>query len=147
MYNYSHVRKDYVSYIWDPLQVWNHNFDVSNVLLWQAIRNDEFGVLEAAVKALKTDRLDQLLSDLEAEKGVPVPGEHSLDVCDMILYPNTTDQYCPMTLLAYAGYHARVDMLAFLVSEGARKSHYWWQIKLPVCACIVIISGMSNSHA
>ena len=50
-----------------------------------------------------------------------VPSEHVLDVCEMVPDPVTGDKYA-VTLLAFAGYHARFEMLDLLIKEGARKS-------------------------
>ena len=52
-----------------------------------------------------------------------VPSEHVLDVCEMVSGPMTHPpcEYA-MTLLAFAGYHARFKMLDLLIEEGARKS-------------------------
>ena len=52
-----------------------------------------------------------------------VPSEHVLDVCEMVPDPVTDPprEYA-MTLLAFAGYHARFEMLDLLIKEGARKS-------------------------
>ena len=53
-----------------------------------------------------------------------VPSEHALDVCEMV--PDTVTDHDPpheyaMTLLAFAGYHVRYNMLDLLLKEGARK--------------------------
>ena len=73
----------------------------------QAIEEDQQDDLEAAVKAMKEST---------------VPSEHVLDVCDMVPDPVTDPPFkYPVTLLAFAGYHARFDMLDFLIEEGARK--------------------------
>ena len=54
---------------------------------------------------------------------VPTASEHVLDVCDMVPDPVThPPRKYAMTLLAFAGYHARFEMLNLLIEEGARKS-------------------------
>ena len=74
----------------------------------QAIEKDQQNDLEAAVKAMK--------------ESTKVPSEHVLDVCDMVPDPVTDPPFkYPVTLLAFAGYHARFDMLDLLIKEGARK--------------------------
>ena len=86
----------------------------------QAIENDEDDQLEnlrAAVTALKSDRFDQLTS-ANTEQGMHI---YALDVCEMVPDPSADDRSYPMTLLAYAGYHAKMKMLKFLISEGARE--------------------------
>ena len=79
-----------------------------NISLPQAIEEDQRHDLEVAVKAMK--------------RSTQVPSEHVLDVCDMVPDPVTDPpiEY-PVTLLAFAGYHARFDMLDLLIEEGARK--------------------------
>ena len=74
----------------------------------QAIENGQLAELKAAVQSM------------QQETGVP--REHYLDVCVQVPGPKTSpkDQH-PMTLLAFAGYHARKDMLEFLIREGASK--------------------------
>ena len=56
------------------------------------------------------------------KSGTTVSSEHCLDVCEMVPGPKTSlsDRH-PMTLLAFAGYYARNNMLEFLVLEGASK--------------------------
>ena len=73
----------------------------------QAIEDNEQEDLEAAIKAMKEST---------------VPSEHVLDVCDMVPDP-VTDPPCEyaVTLLAFAGYHARLNMLNLLIEEGARE--------------------------
>lgn len=73
----------------------------------QAIEKNDSVVLTAAVVKMK-------------DVG---PIEGCLDVCEMVPDPfkeNQTPCY-PMTLMAYAGYFARKDMLEFLISNGACK--------------------------
>ena len=69
-----------------------------------------------------------------------VPSEHVLDVCDMVPDPVTDPpiEYA-VTLLAFAGYHARFDMLDLLIEEGARKcSSYHVHILVHVAMCVVL---------
>ena len=89
--------------------------------LTQAIKNDEddqLANLREAVTALKSDRFDQVTS-ANTEQGMHI--YYALDVCEMVPDPSADDKSYPMTLLAYAGYHAKSNMLEFLISEGARK--------------------------
>ena len=52
-----------------------------------------------------------------------VPREDYLDVCDMVLGVDETNEYDrhPMTLLAFAGYYGHKDMMDILMENGARK--------------------------
>ena len=49
--------------------------------------------------------------------------EHYLDVCVKVpgVVKNKPADRHPMTLLAFAGYHARKDMLNTLITQGASK--------------------------
>ena len=49
--------------------------------------------------------------------------EHYLDVCDMVLGVDETNEHDrhPMTLLAYAGYYGHKEMMDYLIENGARK--------------------------
>ena len=54
-----------------------------------------------------------------------VPKTDCLDVCDLI--PGMTREpwdEVPITLLAYAGYYGRQDMIDYLIQEGASKKGY-----------------------
>lgn len=74
----------------------------------QAIEKDVMGDLQAALKSMLQDS--------------SIPGKHRLDVCIMVPGPKTSPWFChPMTLLAFAGYHARDDMIKWLISQGARE--------------------------
>ena len=48
-----------------------------------------------------------------------VSGDQCLNVCQMV--PTESGDYA-MTLLAFAGYHGRKEILNFLISEGAGKA-------------------------
>lgn len=77
---------------------------IENLFLPQAI---EDGLLDALKKAVQemvqtTDTLD------------------CLNVCEMVPGRNPRLYYA-MTLLAFAGFYRRSDMLEYLVSQGARK--------------------------
>ena len=52
-----------------------------------------------------------------------VPREDYLDVCDMVLGVDEINEYDrhPMTLLAFAGYYGRKEMMDYLIQNGARK--------------------------
>ena len=79
-----------------------------NLALSQAIEDDQLHILQTAVAAMKRSA---------------GPSEHVLDVCEMVPEPVADPHHeYPMTLLAFAGYHARFDMLNLLIKEGARKS-------------------------
>ena len=76
------------------------------VLLFpQAIKIDDFEKFEAAVQAM--------MSSADSTR-------NCLDVCKMVTDPvSDRPTLYPMTLLAFAGYHARYKMLEFLISKGA----------------------------
>ena len=57
---------------------------------------------------------------INAMKAAEFPGKNCLNVCEMVLDPNDRLNY-PMTLLAFAGYHVRFEMLDLLIEEGASK--------------------------
>ena len=69
----------------------------------QAIKNNKYDDLKKAVKKMKETNI-----------------ANCLDVCEMVPGPKTDDH--PMTLLAFAGYFARKEMMEHLISEGARTS-------------------------
>ena len=71
-------------------------------------------------QAIKNDELNKFKDAVQEMICSAVPGTHCLDVCEMVtdVAADPPVQY-PMTLLAFAGYHARYDMLKFLISEGA----------------------------
>lgn len=72
-------------------------------------------------QAIEDDKQDDLQDAITAMKESTVPTEHVLDVCDMVPDPLTDPPFeYAVTLLAYAGYHARFDMLDLLIEEGAR---------------------------
>ena len=52
-----------------------------------------------------------------------VPHKQYLDVCDMVLGIDETNEYDrhPMTLLAFAGYYGHKEMMDYLIENGARK--------------------------
>ena len=78
--------------------------------IFQAIENGKLlAELKAAVQSMQQESR--------------VPREHYLDVCVKVPGVDKDNLYDrhPMTLLAFAGYHARKDMLDFLIDEGARK--------------------------
>ena len=95
-----------------------------NLALSQAIENDQQDIFQTAVAAMKMSAM---------------PSEHVLDVCEMVPDPLPNPLPDPheyaMTLLAFAGYYARLEMLQLLIMEGARKStiiqpplqHCHWQ--------------------
>ena len=60
------------------------------------------------------------IQSMQQETGVL--REHYLDVCVKVpgVDNNLADRH-PMTLLAFAGYHARKDMLDTLITQGASK--------------------------
>ena len=85
-----------------------NSFCHNNYVFLQAIENGQLAELKAAVQSM------------QQETGVP--REHYLDVCVQVPGPKTSpkDKH-PMTLLAFAGYYARKDMLDFLIHGGASK--------------------------
>ena len=59
------------------------------------------------------------------KKSCDVPKADCLDVCHLI--PGMTGEpwdEVPITLLAYAGYYGRQDMIDYLIQEGASKKGY-----------------------
>ena len=78
------------------------------IMILQAIENGQLSELEAAVLSMKQE--------------TEVPREHCLDICDLVPPRfNTLVRIYPMTLLAFAGYHANKEMLDLLIREGASK--------------------------
>ena len=51
-----------------------------------------------------------------------VASDECLDVCEMVSIKS--GGHHPMTLLAYAGYHVRRDMVTYLLQVGASKPDY-----------------------
>ena len=75
-----------------------------------------------AIKGCSLDNLKKAVESMQTH--IPeVPHEHYLDVCDMVLGVDETNEYDrhPMTLLAYAGYHVHKDIMDTLIENGARK--------------------------
>ena len=86
-------------------------------------------------QAIKNDQLNEFKAAVQEMKRSAVTGTHCLDVCEMVIdvaadAPRPI-QY-PMTLLAFAGYHARYNMLKFLISEGAGRSDVTTQCNVDI---------------
>ena len=78
------------------------------IMFLQAIENGKLSELEAAVLSMKQE--------------TEILCEHCLDICDLVPHHVDTRVYLhPMTLLAFAGYHANKEMLDLLIREGASK--------------------------
>ena len=82
--------------------------------------------------------MDGLKAAVEVLKGSTIPGEHPLDVCEMVLDTKSGNLYYPMTLMAYAGYHARFEVLECLIEEGAGKSYAIVELWSFICSCIPV---------
>ena len=92
----------------------NRNIIVIDIVLVvtfnQAIQNQCFEKLIIAVQAM------------QESSDIPIP---ILDVCHLI--PGITREpwdEVPITLLAFAGYYGRQDMIDYLIQEGASKEGY-----------------------
>ena len=90
----------------------NRNIIVIDIVLVvtfnQAIQNQCFEKLIIAVQAIQESN--------------DIPKTDCLDVCHLI--PGITREpwdEIPITLLAYAGYYGRQDMIDYLIQEGASK--------------------------
>ena len=84
------------------------------------------------LQAIENDEVNEFKTAVEAMKGTTVPREHCLNVCKMVTLTGLGDRptHHPMTLLAFAGYYARFDVLEHLISTQARKyskHHYRFQ--------------------
>ena len=103
---------------------------ISHLLtLPQAIEDDVQEDFEAAIRAMKEST---------------VSSEHVLDVCDMVPDPVTDPPFeYAVTLLAFAGYHARFDMLDLLIEEGARKCGVC-HVHTFVCNTVTHNTGMAT---
>ena len=85
----------------------------------QAIENNQLNEFKAAVNAMIWSRST-------------IPRRHCLDVCEVVTdFAADPPALYAMSLLAFAGYHARHDMLKFLTSKGAGKYIHVLYILLP----------------
>lgn len=67
-------------------------------------------------------KLNAFKTAVHEMKEIIVSRGHCLDVCEMVHESRKSSRKRhPMTLLAFAGYYGRKDMLNFLIHEGARK--------------------------
>ena len=84
-----------------------------------------FWLLHSQLQAIKTQCFEKLRIAVQAmQESIDVP-KTCLDVCDLI--PGMTGKpwdKVPITLLAYAGYYGRQDMIDYLIQEGASKEGY-----------------------
>ena len=84
------------------------------------------------LQAIENDEVNEFKAAVEAMKGTGVAREHCLNVCKMVTVTSLGDRPTkhPMTLLAFAGYYARSDVLEYLISTQTRKyskHHYRFQ--------------------
>ena len=72
-----------------------------------------------AIESGDLDGLKKAVADMKGSGGVP--SDQCLNVCEMV--PTESDYEYAVSLLAFAGYHVQKDMLTFLQSEKAGRSH------------------------
>ena len=66
------------------------------------------------------ERAVEEMVSYESDAGCKVPGKNALDVFEEIKDDSRPkSRPYPMTLLAYAGYHVRLDMIKYLIDKGA----------------------------
>ena len=86
----------------------------------QAILSNQQDAFEQAVDEMVSYQPDK------SDAGCKVPGKNALDVFEEIKDDSRPkSRPYPMTLLAYAGYHVRMDMIEYLISKGAGKCVYY----------------------